>query len=90
MATLPQSELGEAASRLLRTANDQAVIITDGDREVGALVSMKYIDRVRQMALQRMEEIAAEASSRMDAHAAELGVSSEELLDRLLRDSDEL
>jgi len=89
MATLPQSELGEAASRLLRTADDQAVMITDGDREVGALVSMKYIDRVRQMAVQRIQEISVEAGRRVDAHAVELGFSSEELVERLLRDSNE-
>ncbi len=89
MLTLAQSELGETAAKLLREANGRPVVITDGDREVAALVSIEYLGEVKKLALARMEEIAQSASSRVESHAAELGITPDELVDRLLIDRDE-
>src|SRR5882757_471924 len=88
MRTIAQSELGETAARLLKEANGQAIVIRDGQREVGALVSMQDFERVRRMDLEELDRISKEAGARIDAHAAELGISSEELVERLLRDDE--
>jgi hypothetical protein len=89
MATLAQSELSETAAKLLQEAGERPVMIVDGDREVGALVPMEYIRHVKQMALARMKEISATAGAKLEAHAAELGISVDELTARLLEDRDE-
>jgi hypothetical protein len=89
MATLTQSELGETAAKLLQEAGERPVMIVDGDREVGALVPMEYIRHVKRLAFARMKEISAEAGPKVEAHAAELGISVDELAERLLEESDE-
>jgi hypothetical protein len=89
MATLAQSELGETAAKLLQEANGHAVIIADGDRQVGALVPMEYINRMKRMAWERMDEISRAASAKVEAHAAELGITPEELVATLLQDEDD-
>ena len=90
MATLTQSELGETAAKLLQEAGTQPVMIVDGDRKVGALVPMEYLSWVKRLAVARMKEISAEAGPKVEAHAAELGISVDELVERLLEDRDEL
>jgi hypothetical protein len=88
MLTVSQSELGETAVRLLQEANGQEILISDGQREVGALVSMQDFQRVRRMKLEDMDKISRVAGARVDAHAAELGISPEELVERLLQDDE--
>jgi hypothetical protein len=89
MVTLTQSELGETAAKLLQDAGASPVMIVDGDRELGALVPMEYIRLVKRLAFARMNEISAEAAPKVEAHAAELGISVDELVERLLEDCDE-
>jgi hypothetical protein len=88
MATLTQSQLGETAAKLLQEAGTHPVMIVDGDREVGALVPMEYIRNVKRLAWERMDEISKGASAKVAAHAAELGITPEELVERLLQDDD--
>jgi hypothetical protein len=88
MATLTQSELGETAAKLLQEAGERPVMIVDGDREVGALVPMEYIRHMKRLAWERMDEISRGASAKVAAHAAELGITPEELVERLLQDDD--
>jgi hypothetical protein len=88
MATLTQSELGETAVKLLQEAGERPVMIVDGDREVGALVPMEYIRHMKRLAWERMDEISRQASAKVAAHAAELGITPEELVERLLQDDD--
>ena len=54
MLTLAQSELGETAAKLPREANGRTVVITDGDREGAALVSMQYMSEVKKLALAQL------------------------------------
>jgi hypothetical protein len=88
MATLTQSELGETAAKLLQEAGTQPVMIVDGDRKVGALVPMEYLSWVKRLAWERMDEISRGASVKVAEHAAELGITPEELVERLLQDDE--
>jgi hypothetical protein len=47
---------------------------------------MENLERVQRMPWKELDEISREVSAQVDAHAAELGISSEELVERLLRD----
>jgi hypothetical protein len=88
MLTIAKSELGETASRLLQEANGRTIVINDGQREVGALISIQDLQRVRRMRLEDLDRITQGAGERLAAHAAELGISEEELVERLLQDDE--
>jgi hypothetical protein len=88
MLTLSQFELGETAVSLLQQADGQTIMITEGDAEVGAIVSKEYLDQIKRLALDQIHEISARASEKVEEHAAELGIPVEELIQRLIDDDE--
>jgi len=86
--TVGQSEAIATLPKLLDEVEQQPVAISREGQEVAVLVSMKGYEAVRRANWERMNAISEEASARVDAHAAELGISPEELVERLLRDDE--
>ena len=88
MRTVEQSELGEAAIRLIREAGEQSIVIRDGEQAIGAIVSMEEYLRMRRVDWLEIDRISREAGLKVEAHAAELGISPDVLVERLLRDEE--
>jgi PHD/YefM family antitoxin component YafN of YafNO toxin-antitoxin module len=88
MVELAQSEIAGKLPKLLDKLDKQSVVICRDGKQIGAIVSMDLFDELKEMQLARMREISTEAGERVAEHAAELGITSEELIDRLLSDED--
>ncbi len=85
MIDVSQAEAMRDLPTLLKEAQTQPVRIADEDGEDAFLVSAKSYALIREAAIRRMEEISNEAGARVAAHAAELGISVDELVAQLLR-----
>jgi len=88
MRTVGQSEAIATLPKLLDEVVQQSVVISREGREIAALVSMKDFAEMRKFNLERIDEISRKAKARIDSHAAELGITPEQLVERLLRDDE--
>jgi PHD/YefM family antitoxin component YafN of YafNO toxin-antitoxin module len=88
MRTVAQSEAIAMLPALLDEIEQQPVVISREGHQVAALVSMKNYEMMRRLNWERMDEISRAAAARIDAHATELGISTERLVERLLRDDE--
>jgi PHD/YefM family antitoxin component YafN of YafNO toxin-antitoxin module len=79
MRTVAQSEAIATLPALLDEVEQQPVVISRGGEQVAALVSMKNFEAMRRLNWERMDQISREAGARLDARAAELGISPEQL-----------
>jgi len=86
MIDVSQAEAMQNLPSLLKEARTQPVRIADEDGEGAFLVSAKSYELIRETAIRRMEEISKGAGERLAGHAAELGMSPDELVAELLRD----
>jgi PHD/YefM family antitoxin component YafN of YafNO toxin-antitoxin module len=73
---------------LLDEIEQEPVVISREGQQVADLVSMKNYEMMRRLNWERMDEISKAAEARIDAHAAELGISSEQLVEQLLREDE--
>lgn len=86
MRTVSQDEASQRLPDLLREANRQSVVICEAERELGALISMEDYEIVRAARRREFDRICAETSANVAAHAAELGISVDELTAQLLEE----
>jgi PHD/YefM family antitoxin component YafN of YafNO toxin-antitoxin module len=88
MRNVAQSEAIATLPTLLDEVERQPVVISRGGQQIAALVSMKNYELMRRLNWERINDISKEAEARLDAHANELGISPERLVERLLRDDE--
>lgn len=88
MRTVAQSEAIATLPALLDEVEQQPVVISREGRQVAALVSMKNYELMRRLNWERIDDISKQAEARIDRNAAKLGITSEQLVERLLRDDD--
>ncbi len=88
MVELAQSEIVGKLPKLLDKLDEQSVVICRDGKQIGAFVSMDRFDELKEIQLARMREISTKAGEKVEEHASELGITSEELIERLLSDED--
>ena len=74
-----------ALSPLLREAKSHAVVLSDGESELGALVSMEDYELVRKAKVESFLKSAAEFGEHLRTRARDEGISDDELLRMLDR-----
>ena len=85
MSQVLEPDVLNALSPLLREAKSHAVVLTDGESELGALVSMQDYELVRKAKIERFLRTADELGKHLRARAQEEGISEDELLRMLDR-----
>jgi prevent-host-death family protein len=88
MRTVAQSEVAATLPKLLDEVERQPVVISRDGREVGALVSMKSYELVRQANIKRFLELCNEMGDEIAAKAAEQGTPLAEVRRYLLSDEE--
>jgi PHD/YefM family antitoxin component YafN of YafNO toxin-antitoxin module len=88
MRTVAQSEAIMMLPTLLDEIEQQPVVISREGQQIAALVSMKNYEMMRRLNWERMDEISRAAEARIESHAAQLGISSEQLIENLIRDDE--
>jgi hypothetical protein len=88
MVELAQSDIAQTLPGLLDDLNTQPIVICRDGEPIGAVVSMKAFNELKKIQIDRMMEIASQAEGKLVEHAAELRISPEELVERLLTDED--
>jgi len=86
MREVSQAEAIENLPILIQEARTHSVRIADEGGEDVFLVSAREYERLRKAAIAEMREISERAGARVAAHAAELGISVDELVADLLSD----
>ncbi len=85
MATMAQTDLIERLTPLFEQAQTQAVIVSDGKSELGAIISMEDYELVRSAKVDRLFAALNDLGSEIRKSAEEQGLSLEEverMLDR--------
>jgi len=88
MRAVAQSEAIATLPALLDDVERQAVAISRGGQKIAALISIREYEQMRRLNWERMDQISREAEARVDAHAAELEMTPEQLVERLLRNDE--
>ncbi len=70
---------------LEQVKGEPVLIYTDGTSD-GVLLSKKSYESMREAELMELRRLTGEVGANIQAHAAQLGISPEELVDDLLRD----
>ena len=79
MSVVTEADVIARLPSLLKDAEQRAVIISDGDNELGALVSMEDLQIVRRVKVDRFLSAMHELGKELRAAAAEEGISVDEL-----------
>ena len=88
MRTVAQSDAITSLPSLLDEVNEQPIVISRQGRDVAALVSIEDFNLVQRLNWKRMDNISKRAEGRVAEHAAELNITVDELIDRLLREDE--
>ena len=80
MRAVAQSEAIATLPALLDDVERQAVAISRGGQKIAALISIREYEQMRRLNWERMDQISREAEARVDAHAAELEMTPEQLV----------
>ena len=87
MATLAQPDLIERLTPLFKQAQTRAVVVSDGESELGAIISMDDYKLVRAAQADRVMAALARLGSEIKKKAEEQGTSLEEI-ERIMLDRD--
>jgi len=79
MSVVTEAEAIENLPSLLRQARMRAVVISDGDNDLGAIVSMEDYEIVRKAKVERLMRAMDALGAELRAGAAEEGISVDEL-----------
>lgn len=85
MSQVLEPDILNALSPLLNQAKSHAIVLTDGESELGALVSMEDYELVRKAKVGNFLRAADEFGRHLRSRAQEEGISEEELLRMLDR-----